>query len=121
MRASEALVIEADKSWERLQRAKEFFFADLDAQMKENHRRFLEMLMMEERQRFLQAYPYPRHQERAGGAEYRHRWIRPLALGRPDWRMHAKRSAIAILGHEKASTPMRFEFIHRSIDRRMQH
>jgi hypothetical protein len=64
MRASEALVIEADKSWQRLQRAKEFFFADLDAQMKENHRRFLEMLMVEERQRFLQAHPYQRHRER---------------------------------------------------------
>jgi hypothetical protein len=37
LRASEALVIEADKSWERLQRAKEFFFVDLDEQMKENH------------------------------------------------------------------------------------
>jgi hypothetical protein len=43
MRASEALVIEADKSWQRLQRGKEFFFADLDAQMKENHRLFLEI------------------------------------------------------------------------------
>src|SRR6266487_6638012 len=64
MRASEALVIEADKSWERLQRAKEFFFADLEEQMKENHRRFLEMLMMEERQCFLQAHPYQRHRER---------------------------------------------------------
>jgi hypothetical protein len=35
------LIIEANKSWKRLQRAKEFFFADLEAQMKENHRRFL--------------------------------------------------------------------------------
>jgi putative transposase len=68
MRASEALVIEADKSWQRLQRAKEFFFADLDAQMKENHRRFLEMLMVEERQRFLQAHPYQRHRERVDQA-----------------------------------------------------
>ncbi len=68
MRASEALVIEADKSWERLQRAKEFFFADLEEQMKENHRRFLEMLMMEERQCFLQAHPYQRHRERVDQA-----------------------------------------------------
>jgi hypothetical protein len=37
---SEALVIEADKSWERLPRAKDFFFADLEDQMRENHRRF---------------------------------------------------------------------------------
>jgi putative transposase len=68
LRASEALVIEADKSWERLQRAKEFFFADLEEQMRENHRRFLEMLMMEERQLFLQAHPYQRHQERVDQA-----------------------------------------------------
>lgn len=68
MRASEALVIEAAKSWQRLQRAKEFFFADLDAQMKENHRRFLEMLMVEERQRFLQAHPYQRHRQRVDQA-----------------------------------------------------
>jgi hypothetical protein len=51
VRASEALMIEAKKSWQRLQRAKEFFFADLEEQMKENHRRFLDMLMLEERQR----------------------------------------------------------------------
>ena len=49
VRASEALVIEAKKSWQRLQQAKEFFFADLEEQMKENHRRFLDMLMLEER------------------------------------------------------------------------
>jgi hypothetical protein len=34
VRASEALVIKPKKSWERLQRAKEFFFADLHEQMK---------------------------------------------------------------------------------------
>ena len=68
MRASEALVIEAKKSWQRLQRAKEFFFADLEEQMKENHRRFLDMLMLEERQRFLQAHPYQRHEQRVDQA-----------------------------------------------------
>lgn len=36
--------------------------------MKENHRRFLEMLMLEERQRFLQAHPYERHPERGDQA-----------------------------------------------------
>jgi len=68
VRASEALVIEARKSWQRLQGAKEFFFADVEEQMKENHRRFLEMLMLEERQRFLQAHPYERHVERVDQA-----------------------------------------------------
>jgi putative transposase len=68
VRASEALVIEAKKSWQRLQQAKEFFFADLEEQMKENHRRFLDMLMLEERQRFLQAHPYQRHEGRVDQA-----------------------------------------------------
>jgi putative transposase len=68
VRASEALVIEAKKSWQRLQQAKEFFFVDLDEQMKENHRRFLDMLMLEERQRFLQAHPYQRHEGRVDQA-----------------------------------------------------
>lgn len=68
VRASEALVIEAAKSWQRLQQAKEFFFADLEEQMKENHRRFLDMLMLEERQRFLQAHPYQRHEQRVDQA-----------------------------------------------------
>ena len=68
MRASEALVIEPTKSWQRLQQAKEFFFADLDELIKENHRRFLDMLMLEERQRFLQAHPYQRHQSRVDQA-----------------------------------------------------
>ena len=61
VRASEALVIEPAKSWQRLQQAKEFFFADLDELSKENHRRFLDLLMLEERQQFLQAHPYQRH------------------------------------------------------------
>jgi len=68
VRASEALVIEPAKSWQRLQRAKEFFFADLDEMTKEHHRRFLDLLMLEERQRFLQAHPYQRHQSRVDQA-----------------------------------------------------
>jgi len=68
VRASEALVIEPAKSWQRLQQAKEFFFRDLDEQMKENHRRFVDLLMLEERQRFLQAHPYQRHEQRVDQA-----------------------------------------------------
>ena len=64
VRASEALIMEPKKSWQRLQKAKEFFFADLGEQMKENHCRFLDLLMSEERQRFLQAHPYKRRVER---------------------------------------------------------
>jgi len=68
VRASEALVIEPAKSWQRLQRAKEFFFADLDELSKEHHRRFLDLLMLEERQQFLQAHPYQRHEGRVDQA-----------------------------------------------------
>src|SRR6516225_11503332 len=39
VRASEALVIEPAKSWQRLQRAKEFFFADLVRQQQQRKRR----------------------------------------------------------------------------------
>jgi transposase-like protein len=60
MRANSALVIEPAASWQRLQAGSEFFFQDLDAQMKEHHRQFLEALMGQERQCFLNAYPYQR-------------------------------------------------------------
>jgi putative transposase len=60
VRANTALVIEPAQSWQRLQHAKEFFFEDLDQQMKEHHRRFLEQLMLYERQCFLNAQPYER-------------------------------------------------------------
>jgi hypothetical protein len=35
--------------------------------------------------------------------------------------IRAERSAIAILGYEKTSTPKRFAFVHRGIDHGMQH
>jgi putative transposase len=60
MNANQALVIEPAASWQRLQQANEFFFQDLDAQMKEHHRQFLEALMGCERQCFLNAHPYQR-------------------------------------------------------------
>jgi transposase-like protein len=60
MNASCALVIEPAASWRRLQQASEFFFEDLEAQMKEHHREFLEALMGYERQCFLNAHPYQR-------------------------------------------------------------
>ena len=60
MNANGALVIEPAASWRRLQQSSEFFFEDLEAQMKEHHRQFLEALMGYERQRFLNAHPYER-------------------------------------------------------------
>jgi len=63
MRTNHVLVIEPAASWRRLQHANEFFLQALDAQMKDNHRQFLEGLMRYERQCFLNAQPY----ERAAG------------------------------------------------------
>ncbi len=60
VRAHTALVIEPASSWQRLQHANEFFLEDLDAQMKEHHRQFLESLMLQERGCFLNAQPYQR-------------------------------------------------------------
>jgi putative transposase len=68
MRASEALTYEPAACWRRLQQSKEFFFEDLDAQMKEQHRRFLEGLMLYERQCFLNVEPYERSQSRVDQA-----------------------------------------------------
>ncbi len=68
MSTSTALVIEPAASWRRLQQSSEFFFQDLDAQMKENHRQFLEALMGHERQCFLNAQPYERTEQRVDQA-----------------------------------------------------
>ena len=68
VRANTALVIEPAQSWQRLQHAKEFFFEDLEQQMKEHHRRFLEELMLYERQCFLNAQPYERSAARVDQA-----------------------------------------------------
>ena len=70
MRASEALTFEPAACWRRLQAAKrsEFFFEDLDQLMKERHRQFLEELMGNERQCFLNAHPYERSADRVDQA-----------------------------------------------------
>ncbi len=68
MRTNSVLVIEPAASWQRLQESKEYFFEDLEAQMKENHRRFLEALMGYERQRFLNAHRYERTDQRVDQA-----------------------------------------------------
>lgn len=68
MRACEALSYEPAACWRRLQESKEFFFEDLEAQMKEQHQRFLENLMRYERQGFLNAQPYERSHSRVDQA-----------------------------------------------------
>ena len=68
VRTNSIFVIEPAARWQRLQRAKEFFCDDLEEQMKENHQRFLEAMLLEERQRFINAHPYQRHEQRVDQA-----------------------------------------------------
>jgi transposase-like protein len=75
MRANSALVIEPAQSWKRLQGAKEFFIENLDEFLHAQHRIILEDLMLYERECFLNAHPYQRHEGRVDQANgfYRRR------------------------------------------------
>lgn len=69
MRTNSVLVIEPAKSWSRLQAAsKEWFFDDLDQMLKDQHRQFLEQLMLYERQSFLNVHRYERSEQRVDQA-----------------------------------------------------
>ena len=70
MRVAKELVIEPAQSWARLQQLKnsEWFIHDLEEQLKENHRLFLEELMRYERQQHLGVAPYERASKRADQA-----------------------------------------------------
>ena len=68
MRANSALVIEPAESWKRLQDTKEFFIEDIDEHLHEQYRAMLEGLMCYERQCFLNAHPYQRHDGRVDQA-----------------------------------------------------
>lgn len=75
MRTNRVLVIEPAQSYERLQGAKEFFVENLDELLHKQHRAILEDLMCYERQCFLNAHPYQRHDGRvdqANGFYQRH-------------------------------------------------
>jgi putative transposase len=75
MRTNRVLVIEPAESFKRLQDAKEFFIENLDDLLHQQHRAILEDLMLYERQRFLNAHPYQRHDGRvdqANGFYQRH-------------------------------------------------
>jgi len=83
MRACEALSYEPAACWRRLQHANpEFFFEDLDRLTKDYHRQFLEALMGDERQRFLNAAPYERSAGRTDQANgfYRRRLTTRLGV-----------------------------------------
>lgn len=93
MRACEALSYEPAACWRRLQQTKhEFFFEDLEAQMKDNHRRFLEALMSYERQCFLNAHPYERSDQRVDQANGFYRRGLTTRLGVLDLRVPRTRS-----------------------------
>ena len=68
MRANRALVIEPAQSWKRLQGAKEFFIENLDELLHAQHKAVLEELMLYERECFLNAQPYHRHEGRVDQA-----------------------------------------------------
>jgi len=75
MRTNRALVIEPAESFKRLQGAKEFFIENLDELLHQQHQAILEELMLYERQCFLNAQPYQRHEGRvdqANGFYQRH-------------------------------------------------
>jgi hypothetical protein len=74
VRTNSVLVIEPAASWQRLQHAKEFFLEDQEAQMKANHRLFLEKMMLYERQQFINAHAYQRHKQRVDQANGFYRW-----------------------------------------------
>ena len=92
VRANDALVIEPAQSWQRLQHAKEFFFEDLEAQMNQHHRQFLERLMAYERQCFLNAQPYQRTDARTDQANGFYRRHLTTRLGAMDLRVPRTRS-----------------------------
>jgi len=70
MRVAKELVIEPAQSWAQLQELKnsEWFIHDLEEQLKEHHRLFLEELMRYERQQHLGVAPYERAAKRADQA-----------------------------------------------------
>lgn len=92
MNANPALIIEPAASWRRLQQANEFFFQDLEEQMKEQHRQFLEALMGYERQCFLNAQPYQRTDQRVDQANGFYRRTLTTRLGVMELRVPRTRS-----------------------------
>src|SRR5689334_23685926 len=68
MRTNRVLIIDPAVSFKRLQGAKEFFIENLYELLHEQHRAILEDLMLYERQCFLNAHPYQRHDGRVDQA-----------------------------------------------------
>ncbi len=64
MRVPTELTIDPAKDWRRVQDCKEWFLEDSEQLQREHHRRFLEELMGQERQQFLNVAPYERRAER---------------------------------------------------------
>lgn len=83
MRTNSVLVIEPARSWPRLQAvSREWFLADVDQILHEQHRQFLEQLMLYERQCFLNTERYARSAGRVDQANgfYRRRLTTRLGV-----------------------------------------
>lgn len=96
MGVREELVIEPAQSWARLQQLKnsEWFIHDLEEQLKENHRLFLEELMRYERQQHLGVAPYERARKRADQANGFYRRTLLTRLGPMDLAVPRSRTGL---------------------------
>lgn len=82
MTVHDELRIEPAQSWQRVQDLNEWFLEDIEELQRQNHQRFLEALMVYERQRFLNAQPYERSQGRVDQANgyYPRSLVTPLGV-----------------------------------------
>jgi putative transposase len=96
MRVREELVIEPAQSWARLQQLKnsEWFVHDLEEQLKQNHRLFLEEQMRYERQQHVGVAPYERAQERSDQANGFYRRTLLTRLGAMELAVPRSRSGL---------------------------
>ena len=96
MRVRKELVIEPAQSWARLQEVKnsEWFIHDLEEQLKEHHRLFLEELMRYDRQQHLGVAPYERGKKRADQANGFYRRTLLTRLGAMELAVPRSRSGL---------------------------
>jgi putative transposase len=95
MRANSALVIEPAQSWQRLQAANpEFFYENLDELLQEQSQGILNQLMLYEREQFLRAHPYQRHEQRLDQANGFYERALITRCGRMELRVPRSRSGL---------------------------
>lgn len=95
IRANSALVIEPAQSWRRLQAANpDFFYENLDELMQEQYQAILNELMVYEREQFLRAHPYQRHEDRLDQANGFYRRHLTTRCGRLELRVPRTRTGL---------------------------